>query len=48
MRLELLLPVVKPDEFSEPTVCPYAPCGGRHFRLHQTVAKPLRDTVYEG
>ena len=48
MRLQLLLPVVKPDEFSEPTVCQYAQCGGRHFRLHQTVAKPLRDTIYEG
>ena len=48
MRLELRLPLVKPDEMSEPKVCPYAQCGGRHFRLHQVVAKPVRDTVYEG
>ena len=48
MRLELRLPLVKPDEMSEPTLCPYAKCGGRHFRLHQVVAKAVRDTVYTG
>jgi hypothetical protein len=25
--------------------CPYARCGGRHFRLHQVVAKSVRDRV---
>jgi transposase-like protein len=48
MRLELRLPTVAPDEMSEPTECPYPKCGGRHFRQHQLVAKPLRDTVYDG
>ena len=47
MRLELRLPAVKPDEIQEPTRCPYPPCGGRHFRLHQVVGKPVRDTVYQ-
>jgi transposase-like protein len=46
MRLELRLPTVKPDEIREPEVCPYPKCGGRHFRQHQLVAKPVRDTVY--
>jgi transposase-like protein len=48
MRLELRVPAVKPDEICEPQVCPYAKCGGRHFRLHQVVAKSVRDTVYDG
>lgn len=48
MRLELRLPPVEPDEICEPMVCPYAKCGGRHFRLHQVVAKAVRDTVYTG
>ena len=46
MRLELRLPTVEPNEMSEPRLCPYPKCGGRHFRQHQVVAKPLRDTVY--
>jgi hypothetical protein len=46
VRLELRLPLVKPDEMSEPTLCQYPKCGGRHFRRHQVVAKPVRDTVY--
>lgn len=47
MRLELRLPVVEPEEWPEPSSCPYAPCGGQHFRLHQRVSKAVRDTVYE-
>ena len=47
MRLELRVPAVKPDEISVPTVCRYAPCGGQHFRLHQVVVKPVRDTAFE-
>lgn len=46
MRLELLLPSVDPQEWQVPHQCPYAGCGGRHFRLHQVVDKPVRDTVY--
>lgn len=46
MRLELRLPSVKPDEWQVPSVCRYAACGGQHFRLHQIVSKPVRDTVY--
>ncbi len=43
MRLQLILPRVDPTEFTEPRECPY--CGGRYFRVLQTVSKPLRDTV---
>jgi hypothetical protein len=46
MRLKLLLPQVEPDVFQEPSVCPYAQCGGRHFHLRQEVSKAVRDTVY--
>lgn len=31
---------------STPKLCPYEGCEGRHFRFHQAVPKPLRDTVY--
>jgi hypothetical protein len=47
MRLELRLPVVKPDEIRPPTVCGYPACGGQHLQLHQVVVKPVRDTVFE-
>jgi len=45
MRLELILPSVEPDEIAVPTRCPY--CGGKHFRSHQEVDKPLRDTKHQ-
>ena len=44
MRLELMLPRVKPDEFKRQFVCPHEGCEGRHFQHHQEVAKPLKDT----
>jgi hypothetical protein len=44
MRLKLLLPTVEPERWTEPSVCPRAGCGGRHFQLRQTLPKPLRDT----
>jgi hypothetical protein len=47
MRLELRLPVVKPEEIRLPTVCGYPACGGQHLQLHQVVVKPVRDTVFE-
>lgn len=46
MRLKLILPQVVPTEFRPPTRCPYEGCGGGHFRFHQSVEKPLRDTRY--
>jgi hypothetical protein len=46
MRLHLILPTVEPNEFTEPTHCPYSGCEGHHFRLHQTVSKTVRDTLY--
>jgi hypothetical protein len=46
MRLKLLVPSVEPSGFEEPSVCPYAKCGGKHFHLRQEVHKPVRDTVY--
>lgn len=47
MRLEMHLPRVEPDEWREPSVCPYAQCEGRQLRLHQVVIKPVRDTIVE-
>lgn len=35
-----------PNIYPEPTVCPYAKCGGQRFHLRQEVRKPVRDTVY--
>ena len=29
------------------SVCPYETCQGRHFRHHQEVDKPLKDTEYD-
>ncbi len=46
MRLHLILPRVEPTMMSLPASCPYEGCQGIHFRHHQEVGKPLRDTVY--
>ena len=46
MRLKLILPQVVPAELRPPEHCPYEGCAGRHFRFHQEVEKPLRDTRY--
>ena len=43
---QLILPQVRLTETAPPSICPYQGCGGSHFRLHQRVSKPLRDTVY--
>jgi len=47
MRLQLILPRVEPNEMSLPSICPYEGCEGRHFRLHQEVRKPLKDTRFD-
>ena len=47
MRLRLILPRVEPSVMSLPSVCPYEDCQGRHFRRHQEVDKPLKDTEYD-
>ena len=46
MRLELILPRVKPDELEQSLVCPHEGCQGRHFEHHQQVDKPLKDTEH--
>lgn len=46
MRLQLILPQVRPTEFKKPLVCPHRDCQGRHFEHHQAVDKPLKDTGY--
>jgi len=48
MRLHLILPRVEPQKIIPPSACPHAGCPGRHFRLRQSVAKPVRDTVHAG
>ena len=47
MRLKLILPRVEPSEMNLPSICPYESCQGRHFRHHQEVSKPLKDTEYD-
>jgi transposase-like protein len=47
MRLQLILPRVEPSEMTLPSICPYESCQGRHFRHHQEVGKPLKDTEYD-
>jgi hypothetical protein len=47
MRLQLILPVVKPNEFKRPERCANPKCKGKHFIPFQEVKKNLRDTVYE-
>ena len=46
MRLHIILSHVKPTEITPPSICPYKDCRGTHFRFHQKVKKPLKDTVY--
>src|SRR4249919_805932 len=46
MRLRIVLPKVNPEVIKVPIRCAYSGCRGRTFQLRQTVAKPLRDTVY--
>ncbi len=45
MRLKLMLPVVRVDEYVLPTVCPGGGCGGTRFKLMQEATKRLRDTT---
>jgi transposase-like protein len=47
MRLNLILPVVNPDNFTQPEKCPEKKCGGKHFKLLQEVKKAIRDSKYE-
>ena len=44
MRLSLILPPVRPEDYPAGEVCPYAGCGGRHVQHWQAVPKPVRDT----
>jgi len=46
MRLQMLLPKVEPQRITLPTTCPRKGCRGTHFRVRQTVTKPVRDTQY--
>jgi transposase-like protein len=47
MRLKLILPVVKPDEFEQPKRCTNLKCSGKHFIPFQAVRKNIRDTVHQ-
>lgn len=46
MRLNLILPVVDPDQIAKPEICPYEKCGGKHFKMRQKVKKAIRDSKY--
>jgi len=47
MRLNLILPVVDPEQFIEPTHCVDPKCKGDRFLPWQAVKKNVRDTEYE-
>jgi len=47
MRLNLILPVVDPDQIAKPGKCPYKKCNGKHFKKRQEVKKAVRDSKYE-
>ena len=47
MRLKLLLPEVKPDNFVIPKKCPSPGCKGRRFYPRQAVEKKLVDAKYK-
>jgi transposase-like protein len=47
MRLKLILPIVKPDEFEQPKRCTNPKCSGKHFIPFQIVKKNLRDTIHQ-
>jgi hypothetical protein len=44
MRLFLILSDFEPTEITPPSICYYKGCGGKRFRFHQVVGKPLRDS----
>jgi transposase-like protein len=45
LNLELNLPLVEPEEFVVPTVCPKQDCCHPYVYLHQVVTKRLRDPL---
>ena len=47
MRLKLILPIIDPEQFEEPTHCINPKCKGRHFLPWQEVRKNIRDSEYE-
>jgi hypothetical protein len=47
MRLKLILPVVKPDEYEEPSHYSVPQCSGKRFIPWQVVKKNVRDSEYE-
>jgi transposase-like protein len=47
MRLNLILPVVNPDQIVGPEKCVYKKCAGKHFKVRQEVKKAVRDSKYE-
>ena len=46
MRLEMILPRVRPETMRMPQQCPYKGCSGRSFKHLQAVTRPVRDTQY--
>jgi transposase-like protein len=48
MRIRISLPEVMPDEYEEPTGCPYEGCQGIYFKGHQQhCAKAVQDPDHE-
>ena len=47
MRLNLILPQIKPREYEKPKRCTNVECKGNRFHPIQEVKKSIRDTKYE-
>ena len=49
MRIQVRLPKVEPSEYRAPQACPYAGCGGHHFKAHGVHGerKAVRDLKHE-
>jgi hypothetical protein len=46
MRLNMLLPAVKPGQFETPKQCPREGCKGKRFYPRQEVEKKIVDGTY--
>lgn len=47
MRLNLILPAVEPEKYTQPQQCTMKGCHGKYFRQRQIVRKELRDKEYQ-
>lgn len=49
MRIQVQLPKIEPEVYTEPEECPYQGCDGRYFKPHGVAGEPkaVRDFIYD-